>query len=70
MTMLVRFWVNHHLLDLTGRPVWRVVAGRSRQYVVKVLQGEWSCFWVVRRGIRESTTQCTRLCFGQGITSS
>ncbi|MEW5297105.1 MAG: hypothetical protein WDW36_000333 [Sanguina aurantia] len=35
--MLVRFWVNHHLLDLSQRPLWRVVKGRSRAYVEKVL---------------------------------
>ncbi|KAK9804082.1 hypothetical protein WJX73_004574 [Symbiochloris irregularis] len=35
--MLVRFWVNHHLLDLVQRPVWRVVAGRSRSYVDAIL---------------------------------
>ena len=29
----MRFWKNHHLLDLTERPVWRVVKGRSRAYV-------------------------------------
>ncbi|KAI8475498.1 MAG: cyclopropane fatty acid synthase [Monoraphidium minutum] len=35
--MLVRFWANHHLLDLTQRPKWRVVKGRSRNYVAAVL---------------------------------
>lgn len=35
--MLVRFWVNHHLLDLVQRPCWRVVKGRSKTYVDKVL---------------------------------
>jgi len=35
--MLVRFWVNHCLLDLTQRPVWRVVSGRSRAYVEAVV---------------------------------
>jgi len=35
--MLVRFWVNHHLLDLVQRPCWRVVKGRSATYVAKVL---------------------------------
>ena len=34
---LVRFWVNHHLLDLTQRPCWRVVCNRSRSYVDKVV---------------------------------
>jgi predicted NAD/FAD-binding protein len=37
--MLVRFWVNHHLLDLTQRPKWRVVKGRSQAYVKAVLAG-------------------------------
>lgn len=39
VVMLVRFWENHHLLDLVQRPVWRVVAHRSRQYVRKIVQG-------------------------------
>ena len=37
---LVRFWANHHLLDIVQRPVWRVVKGRSREYVKKILAGE------------------------------
>jgi predicted NAD/FAD-binding protein len=37
--MLVRFWVNHHLLDLTQRPKWRVVKDRSVNYVRAVLAG-------------------------------
>ncbi|GFH08373.1 amino_oxidase domain-containing protein, partial [Haematococcus lacustris] len=35
--MLIRFWVNHHLLDLFQRPLWRVVRGRSQEYVKRVL---------------------------------
>ena len=35
--MLVRFWVNHHLLDVVRRPCWRVVKGRSRRYVEAVM---------------------------------
>ena len=35
--VLVRFWVNHHLLDLIERPQWRVVKNRSRSYVNKVI---------------------------------
>ena len=34
---LVRFWKNHHLLDLLERPVWRVLKGRSRAYVDAVV---------------------------------
>ena len=30
---LVRFWVNHHLLNIVERPNWRVVRGRSKAYV-------------------------------------
>ncbi|KAF5839621.1 cyclopropane fatty acid synthase [Dunaliella salina] len=36
--LLIRFWVNHHLLDIFQRPLWRVVKGRSKSYVDKVLQ--------------------------------
>lgn len=36
VTTLVAFWVNHHLLDIFGRPRWRVVKGRSRQYVRRI----------------------------------
>ena len=39
VVMLVRFWANHHLLDLLQRPLWRVVKGRSRSYVDKILTG-------------------------------
>lgn len=34
--MLVRFWVNHHLLDIFQRPLWRVIKGRSQAYVKRV----------------------------------
>src|SRR3546814_15787486 len=30
---LVRFMANHHMLQLGGRPPWRVVCGGSRSYV-------------------------------------
>ena len=36
--VLVRFWVNHHLLDILVRPKWRVVKNRSRSYVAKVIE--------------------------------
>ena len=36
---LVRFWSNHHLLDMLQRPLWRVVSGRSKQYVDKIVAG-------------------------------
>ncbi|PSC74866.1 cyclopropane-fatty-acyl-phospholipid synthase [Micractinium conductrix] len=36
VTTLVHFWANHHLLDLYQRPCWRVVSGRSKQYVDRI----------------------------------
>lgn len=37
---LVRFMANHHMLQLAGRPEWRVVEGGSRSYV-EALQSRW-----------------------------
>jgi predicted NAD/FAD-binding protein len=37
--MVVRFWVNHHLLNIFERPMWRVVKGRSQAYVNRALEG-------------------------------
>ena len=34
---MVQFWVNHHLLQVLERPLWRIVRGRSRSYVDAVL---------------------------------
>jgi predicted NAD/FAD-binding protein len=34
----IRFFVNHGLLKLAGRPQWRTVTGGSRAYVRRVLQ--------------------------------
>ncbi|EKX37689.1 hypothetical protein GUITHDRAFT_165417 [Guillardia theta CCMP2712] len=36
--VMIRFWVNHHLLELIERPKWRVVKDRSRSYVRKVVE--------------------------------
>jgi len=55
--LLVRFWANHHLLDIFQRPLWRVVKGRSKSYVDRVLAGAWGrglcggCGGVGRRGL-------------------
>lgn len=37
---LVQFMANHHMLQLGGRPDWRVVRGGSRRYV-EALQSQW-----------------------------
>lgn len=36
--MLIRFWVNHHLLDVLQRPNWRVLRDRGESYVKQVLK--------------------------------
>lgn len=38
---LVRFMANHQMLQVTGRPEWRVVEGGSRTYV-DALRARWS----------------------------
>ncbi|TBR12316.1 MAG: FAD-dependent oxidoreductase [Lysobacter sp.] len=38
---LVQFMANHHMLQLAGRPQWRVVRGGSATYV-DALRGRWS----------------------------
>ena len=36
--MLIRFWVNHHLLDVLQRPRWRVLRDRGEAYVKEALK--------------------------------
>ena len=38
---LVRFMANHHMLQLAGRPPWRVVAGGSTRYV-EAMASRWN----------------------------
>ena len=57
---LVRFWVNHHLLDLLQRPVWRVVSGRSRSYVDAILKGADGL--TITRAVRAAVCDVQRLC--------
>jgi predicted NAD/FAD-binding protein len=38
---LVQFMANHHMLQLTGRPEWRVVRGGSSSYV-EAMRARWS----------------------------
>lgn len=37
VTTLVQFWVNHHLLDVFERPLWRVISNRAEKYVEKII---------------------------------
>ncbi|HKJ20422.1 MAG TPA: FAD-dependent oxidoreductase, partial [Woeseiaceae bacterium] len=36
---LVRFFANHGLLQISDRPIWRVIKGGSREYVSKLVAG-------------------------------
>lgn len=36
---LVRFFANHGLLQISDRPVWKVIKGGSREYVKKLVAG-------------------------------
>jgi hypothetical protein len=47
----IRFCDNHVLLSLTGRPVWRTVAGGSRAYVARLTQ-PFADRIAVGRGVR------------------
>jgi len=51
---LLRFFHNHGLLDLSGRPPWRTVTGGSGQYVHRLLQdlGTARCNTPVRAVVR------------------
>ncbi|MCJ0824715.1 FAD-dependent oxidoreductase [Luteimonas sp. 50] len=48
---LVRFMANHHMLQLTGRPAWRVVEGGSRSYV-EAMASDWRVQVRLRRPVR------------------
>ena len=41
ITHLVRFMANHRMLQLTGRPAWRVVRGGSRRYI-DAFERDWN----------------------------
>jgi len=49
---MVRFWINHHLLDIVERPVWRVVKGRSQAYVAAAVAQIEAMGGEVRTGAR------------------
>jgi len=48
---LVRFMANHHMLQLAGRPPWRVVDGGSRRYV-DALRARWDVQVRLRAPVR------------------
>ena len=48
---LVQFMANHHMLQLTGRPPWRVVRGGSRTYV-EAMAARWDVRVRLRTPVR------------------
>ena len=65
MKHLVGFMSNHHMLQLTGRPDWRVVTGGSQSYV-RALRAQWS----VRERLRTPVSSIRRSPTGITLTSS
>lgn len=61
---LVQFMANHHMLQLDGRPEWRVVRGGSTRYV-DALRARWN----VRERIASPVTAVRRSEDGVEITS-
>ncbi len=62
---LVRFMANHHMLQVAGRPQWRVVKGGSQTYVRALRTG-----WRVRERIGCAATRVTRAADGVTVQSA
>ncbi len=62
---LVRFMVNHNMLQLTGRPAWRVVCGGSASYV-RALRARWQ----VRERLACAVRSVRRDPHGVSVTSA
>ncbi|MEO6518053.1 MAG: FAD-dependent oxidoreductase [Pseudoxanthomonas sp.] len=65
MKHLVGFMVNHHMLQLSGRPQWRVVGGGSQSYV-RALRAQWP----VQERLATAVTSIHRLPQGVKVTSA
>ncbi len=48
---LVRFMANHHMLQISGRPQWRVVRGGSSRYIA-AMRARWSVEERVGTGVQ------------------
>lgn len=44
----IQFWSNHGLLQVTGRPQWKTVAGGSKTYVTALLKKIKDCYHISR----------------------
>ena len=61
---LVRFMANHHMLELSGRPQWRVIKGGSQSYVRALRRS-----WTVRERIACAVTGIHRQADAVSVTS-
>jgi predicted NAD/FAD-binding protein len=59
---LVQFMANHHMLQLAGRPEWRVVRGGSRRYVEAMAAG-----WDVQVRLSAPVRGMARDAFGVAV---
>ncbi|NDK37400.1 FAD-dependent oxidoreductase [Pseudoxanthomonas gei] len=64
MKHLVAFMANHDMLQLTGRPQWRVVGGGSQSYV-RALRSRWT----VQERLATPVTSVRRVTGGASVTS-
>lgn len=65
MSHLVRFMANHHMLQLSGRPQWRVVSGGSSSYV-RAMRASW----LVQERIATPVRRVRRLGRGVAVCSA
>ncbi|MET0892823.1 MAG: FAD-dependent oxidoreductase [Pseudoxanthomonas sp.] len=64
MKHLVAFMANHDMLQLTGRPQWRVVGGGSQSYV-RALRSRWT----VQERLATPVTSVRRVTGGANVAS-
>ncbi|MEO8364866.1 MAG: FAD-dependent oxidoreductase [Pseudoxanthomonas sp.] len=62
---LIGFMANHHMLQLTGRPQWRVVRGGSQSYV-RALRARWP----VQERLRTPVDSIRRTSEGVNVSSN
>jgi hypothetical protein len=65
MSHLVRFMANHHMLQVSARPQWRVVKGGSSSYVRALRSG-----WSVEERLETPVHRVRRLAQGVSVASS
>ena len=58
MRFVIEFLLNHSMMKLKGRPVWRTLHGGSRQYVTQLADRLRGCFALHRPVVRVERLAC------------